>query len=79
MKPQYGFNKLHYHALMADKEIPIEIKKISVKRQSIPDAITPFHLAAINPNSKILQSLIDAIEEDEHFVQELMESGDSTG
>jgi len=39
---------------MADKEIPIEIKKISIKRSSIPDAITPFHLAAINPNSKIL-------------------------
>lgn len=68
MKPQYGFNKLHYHALMAEKEIPIEIKKISVKRQSIPDAITPVHLAAINPNNNILKQLIESIEEDEHLI-----------
>jgi hypothetical protein len=38
---------------MAENEIPIEIKKISVKRGSI-DAVTPIHLAAINPNPKIL-------------------------
>ena len=68
MKPQYGFNKLHYHALMAEKEIPIEIKKISIKWKSIPDAITPLHLAAINPNVNVLKQILDSIEENADLV-----------
>ena len=77
-KAQYGFNKLHYHALMEDKEIPIEIKKISVKWASL-EGITPVHLAAINPNPWILEQLLNCIEDDKSLLDLIMESGDNTG
>ena len=75
-KSQYGFNKLHFHAIMTEEgeDFPIEVKKISISRASIFGSLTPVHLAAINPNMKVIEALLDW--EDEKFQAEILEYGD---
>ena len=54
----YGFNKLHLDVVKLNK-LEEKYATISItKKGSSANNVTPFHLACINPNSEILETLM---------------------
>ena len=59
--PNYGFNQLHMEVLTKKGEDLEQFHRNSVhKKANTNQDITPIHCAAINPNFKYLQALLDA-------------------
>ncbi|CAF0960955.1 unnamed protein product [Adineta ricciae] len=60
----HGFNALHHQVLLYDNE-DITINRVAsvVKKTRENSMITPIHCAAINPNSKYLKQLLNAMPE----------------
>ncbi|XP_041468095.1 poly [ADP-ribose] polymerase tankyrase-like isoform X1 [Lytechinus variegatus] len=61
----HGFNRLHSEVLLCDKpEELTPFKAVSVKKKPYAcDRIMPIHCAAINPNPKILEKLLNTVPE----------------
>lgn len=61
-KDNYGFNELHFKVLEANKveDLPEGFRVQSIhKKATTAHAITPLHFACINPNSEILEALLN--------------------
>ena len=55
----YGFNKLHLDVLKLDK-LTEKYATVSITKKSQSAAnITPLHLACINPNVEVLETLLN--------------------
>eukprot|EP00741_Cyanophora_paradoxa_P023736 tig00021617_g22927.t1 len=60
-REDYGFNKVHACALQNEEEYQLPLRQMSVcKKPQDNDNVSPIHCAAINPEGRYLQKLLEA-------------------
>jgi len=55
----YGFNKLHLDVLKLDRLTEKYATQSITKKGTSSNNVTPLHLACINPNTKVLETLLN--------------------